>query len=179
MKNRIERRKLRNDEILNGPSRLRVQDSQRGRFVLLEPGQDLAGDAHSPVVKSYKMIRWVIPDRFQTVANCNRERCDNCRDGSRNDNFHRVVTRRRMEGRNGNCPIASFEASSLLRIDHSDISECPTATCPLSQLKTVSAPPSITIFTHQEFVSTFSKVLSPYNVQWIPFLSCVYDTFIL
>ena len=57
MENRIERRKLRNDEILNGPSRLRVQDSQRGRFVLLEPGQDLAGDAHSPVVKSYKMIR--------------------------------------------------------------------------------------------------------------------------
>ena len=34
---------------------------------------------------------------------------------------------------NGNCPIASFEASSLLRIDHSDISERgPTATCPAS-----------------------------------------------
>lgn len=46
------------------------------------------------VVKSYKMIRWVIPDRSQTVANCNRERRDNCRASSRNDNFHRVVTQR-------------------------------------------------------------------------------------
>lgn len=75
------------------------------RSVLEESRQDLAtgwrGGRAAPVVKSYKMIRWVIPDRFQTVANCNRERRDNCRGSSRNDNFHRVVTRRPPLSRGG------------------------------------------------------------------------------
>lgn len=61
-----------------------------GRFAGFRGGgRGRRWEGAGPVVKSYKMIRWVIPRPFPDGCKLQSWNArDNCHDGSRNDNFH-------------------------------------------------------------------------------------------